>query len=117
MHGDSHGKNDKQHESELLETVEKIRSAEQEYDKVISVAKAKASMIVKMQQEKIAEQNRKAEQDAVSKKNDLIKKGSEKIESEVDSIVSKAKDEAKLISKKSVDKAYLNKLAKELLSS
>ncbi len=116
MHGDSH-KHEKQNDNNVLETVEKIRSAEQEYDKVVSVAKAKATMIVKVQQEKITEQKRKAEQDAVSKKNELIKKGSEKIESDVSTIVSKAKAEAKSLSKKSVDKSFLNKLAKELLSS
>lgn len=117
MHGDSHNHANKANDTKILETVEQIRSAEQDYDKVISVAKAKASMLLKVESEKIAEKKRKANSDAVSKKNELIKKGSEKIEADVSAIVLKAKDEAKSVSRKTLDKNFLNKLAKELLSS
>lgn len=102
---------------EFMKTIKDIRDAEEEYDRLINSAKEKADKIMREAKEKTAEERMKSEEELVAYKNDRLRKGSKDIESEVEKIVEKAKDEGTKVGKKKPESSATSKLVKEFLSS
>lgn len=102
---------------EFMKTIEDIRGAEKEYDRVISQAKEKADRILRNAKETVHEEREKTEEDIVALKDERIRGGSKEIESKVDSMVKKAKAEASQVSKKKVDSKAVTRLVKDFISS
>lgn len=102
--------------SDFMKTVQEIRSAEEEYDHLISEAKQKADAILRKAREQVLKERRKAHDAATAHKNERLKSGSDGIEREVDKILEKAKSEADGIRKKKSDQKFTHSLVKELLN-
>jgi len=99
-----------------MKTVEEIKTAEDEYDQVISEARQKADAILRKAKEQVLKENTKARESATANKNERLKAGSEKIEDEVDKILAKAREEAEIIKKKKVDEKFTTSLVKSILT-
>lgn len=102
---------------EFMKTIKEIRDAEEEYDRLINSAKEKADKILREARERTMEERLKGEEELVAYKNERLRKGSKDIESEVEKIVGKAKEEGEKTSRKKLDAAAAPKLIKEFLSS
>jgi len=102
---------------EFMKTIKEIRDAEEEYDRLINSAKEKADKILREARERTMEERLKNEEGLVAYKNERLRKGSKDIESEVEKIVDKAKEEGGKISKKKPESSAVPKLIKEFLSS
>ncbi|MCI0503295.1 hypothetical protein L0Y65_01130 [Candidatus Micrarchaeota archaeon] len=100
-----------------MKTIKEIRDAEEEYDRLINTAKEKADKILREARERTMEERLKSEEELVAYKNDRLRKGSKDIESEVEKIVEKAKEEGMKIGGKKPESAAVPKLIKEFLSS
>lgn len=102
---------------EFMETVKEIRSAEEEYDRLISAAKEKADRILHKAKETVLEERTRSEEEMVALKNKRLQEGSREIEKAVNGMLEKTKGEAAKISEKKLNKADVAKLAKEFLST
>ncbi|MBU0532146.1 hypothetical protein KKB44_01500 [Candidatus Micrarchaeota archaeon] len=102
---------------EFMKTIEEIRDAEQEYDRIITEAQKRAERILRETKEKIYEEREKSEEQLVAFKNETVRNGSKDIETKVQSTVKKAKDEAEKITHKKLDKKEVSKLVKEFLNT
>lgn len=102
---------------EFMKTIKEIRDAEEEYDRLINSAKEKADKIMREARERTMEERLKSDEELVAYKNERIRKGSKDIESEVEKIVAKAKDEGERMAGKKPESSAVPKLVKEFLSS
>jgi len=100
---------------EFMETVKEIRSAEEEYDRIMNSAKEKADRILRKAKENLLEERTKKEEELVSLKNKKLQDGAKGIEDTVKGMLSKAKEETSKISGKKLDKASVTKIAKDFL--
>jgi vacuolar-type H+-ATPase subunit H len=98
-----------------MKTIKEIRAAEEEYDRLINSAKERADKIMREAKEKTAEERMRGEEGLVEYKNERLRKGSKEIESEVEKILQKAKDEGAKTAKKKPESAMVPKLVKEFL--
>ena len=102
---------------EFVKTIKDIRDAEEEHDRVINSSKDKAERIVREAKERILDERAKSEEEAVAFKNEQIKKGSEGIESEVQKMIKKAREDGAKISTKDLGEPAIAKLVKDFLGS
>jgi vacuolar-type H+-ATPase subunit H len=102
---------------EFVKTVEDIRNAEDEYDRLINSAKENAEKTVRQARETAQDERTKLEEEIVSFKNEQLRKGSEGIESQVQKLVKKAHEDAAKISRKTLDAPAISKLVKDFLGS
>ncbi len=102
---------------EFVKTVKEIKNAEEEYDRLINSAKEKAGKIVREAREKSLDERTRAEEEIVGLKDEQLRKGSEAIESEVQELVKKAREEASSTGKKSMNAQAVSKLVKDFLGS
>ncbi|MBS3068645.1 hypothetical protein J4450_08115 [Candidatus Micrarchaeota archaeon] len=101
--------------SNFMETIDSIRSAEQEADKIVKEAKEKADEILRKAKENISKMKTETEENCVSLKNSRLQNGRSAIEKEVESVIKKARQEADgLKSKKLLDKE-LSDILKSIL--
>lgn len=102
---------------EFIKTIKEIRDAEEEYDRLINSAKEKADKTMREAKEQISHQRMDNEQKITAYKNECLQDGSKKIETEVEKIISKAKDDGSKITKKKMEAAVVSKFVKEFLTS
>jgi vacuolar-type H+-ATPase subunit H len=102
---------------EFMRTIKEIRDAEEEYDRLIHSAKERADKIMREAKERIQAEHMKSEEEAVSFKDERIRKGNKEIDSEVGNILGSAKDEAGRIGKKKADSQTVSRLVKDFLGS
>lgn len=100
---------------EFVKTVNEIRKAEEEQERLILSAKEKSNAIVRDARENAQKERLKTEEEIVAFKNAQLHKGSEAVEAEVQKILKKAKDEGAGIGKKGVNAPAVSRLVKELL--
>jgi vacuolar-type H+-ATPase subunit H len=100
-----------------MKTIKEIRDAEEEYDRLINSAKEKADKIMREARERTMDERRKSDEEITAYKNDRLRKGSKDIESEVEKIVAKAKDEGEKVGKKKPEASAVPKLVKDFLGS
>ena len=94
--------------SNFMGTIEDIRSAEQQAEKLIKEAKEKADNTLRKAKENIAKMKSETEESCVSLKNDRLQQGRAGIEKEVQSVLKKASQEAEQFkNKKLSDKEFL----------
>ncbi len=102
-------------EPEFIKTIGEIRGAEEEHDRLIMEAKEKADRILREAKEKIADEKASTSEKIVQLKNERLREGNKAIESKVQTLVKKAKDDSSKISKKSLGKPAVSKLVKDFL--
>lgn len=101
---------------EFMKTVKEIKTAEEEYDRLIIAAKEKADAIVRKARESTLEERSKREDMTVALKNKQLQEGAKEIEGLVQKMIAKAKEEADKLSKKKLERLTVSKLAKDFLS-
>ncbi|MFH1520024.1 MAG: hypothetical protein ABID61_00090 [Candidatus Micrarchaeota archaeon] len=102
---------------EFIKTIQEIRDAEEEYDRLINSAKEKADKIMREAKEQISNQRMTNEQSITTYKNERLQDGSSEIETKVEEILSKAKDDGSKITKKKVEFVVVSKFVKEFLAN
>lgn len=102
---------------QFMKTIEDIRNAEKEYDSTLSKANEKAERIMRDAKERVHDEREKTEKEITEMKNDKVRKGSKGIETDVQKIVDKAKEEAKGINSKKVNTKDVSKLVSDFLGS
>jgi len=102
---------------EFMKTIEEIRSAEEEYDRIIKKAQKESEKILRDAKEKMHEEREKTQESIVEFKNEKIRSGSKEIEGKVESMVKKGKDEGDKIGKKKLAKNDVSKLVKNFISN
>ena len=102
---------------EFIKTVKEIKDAEQKYDRLVTAAKEKADSILRKAKGTIADEQRKASEELVKRKNERLRAGSKEIENTVNNMIRKAKGEAAKTSSKKLPAAAVSKLVKDFLSS
>lgn len=102
---------------EFIKTIGEIKSAEEEYDRLILEAKEKADRVMREAKEKVADERAKNSDNIVKYKNEQLRAGSSEIESEVKELIDKAKKESSKVSGKKLTPAAVGKLVKEFLGN
>jgi len=102
--------------SNFMETIEDIRSAEQQAERIIKEAKEKADDTLRKAKENIAKMKSETEESCVSLKNDRLQKGRAGIEKGIESILKKTRQDAEQFKNKKLSDKELLDLLKTLLS-
>ena len=102
--------------SVIMKTVEEIKSAEDEYDQVVSQAKEKADSILRKAKEEIADEKASVKDEMTEYKNEKLKAGKNDIEKDVKKTIENAKDGAETISKKKLGKPKVLSIGKSFMS-
>lgn len=102
---------------EFVKTVNEIRKAEEEQERLILSAKEDAGRILREARENAQKERLRTEEELVALKNSQIQKGSDEIEAEVQKILKKARDDCTGLAKKSVSMQAIGKIVKDLLGS
>jgi vacuolar-type H+-ATPase subunit H len=100
---------------EFVKTVNEIRKAEEEQERLILSASEEAKKIVHEARESAQRERLKMEEELVAFKNSQLRKGSEEVEAEVQKILKKAKDDCAGLGKKGVSAQAIGKIVKDLL--
>ncbi len=102
---------------EFMKTVNEIKDAEEQHDRIINAAKEKADGLVREAKERILDETRKSDEAIISFKNDSLRKGSKEIEDAVAKITEHAKENGEKLGKKRVDTQTVSKIVKDFLNS
>ncbi|MBI5228112.1 hypothetical protein HY988_05975 [Candidatus Micrarchaeota archaeon] len=102
---------------DFAKTVTEIKTAEEDYDKIIVQAKEKAAAIASKNSEQIADGKKKSSEEMVLLKNSRLSAGMKEIEKSVQKTIQKAKEDGEKVSKKELSSDEIAKIAKEFLSS
>jgi vacuolar-type H+-ATPase subunit H len=102
---------------EFIKTIGEIKSAEEEYDRLILEAKGKADHVLREAKEKVAEERAKNSDNIVKYKNEQLRAGSNEIEAEVKELIGKAKKGSSNVSGKKLAPAAVGKLVKDFLNN
>ena len=101
---------------DFIKTIDEIKGAEQEHERVINKARDDADKILIEAKEIANEERMKTSKEVVAFKNESLKSGRKKIEQKVEQMLKKAKEESQEISKKKLDSASISKLVKAFIS-
>ena len=101
---------------DFVKTVREIRSAEEDYDRLIAEAKEKAVSISTKAMENVADIRKKSSEELVMLKNSRLNAGMKDLEKTVQKTVQKAKEDGEKISKKELSSDEIAKIAKEFLN-
>ena len=105
-----------QDDSSFMQTVDKVRSAEQQAERTLKEANEKAEQIAKKSKDAIAKIKTETEEAGVSLKNDMLKKGREEIEKEVDATLKKTKKDVEQLRNPKFSEKELAEFVKLMLS-
>lgn len=108
---------DKSNPPEFMKTVDEIRTAEAQYDHIISSAREKADFIIRKAKETVMEERRKREESLVSYKTTRLQAGAKEIDASIEKTIVSAKESAAKTSKKRLVQSVLIQLAKDFISS
>jgi vacuolar-type H+-ATPase subunit H len=103
-------------DSDFMKTVDEIRSSEEQADRIKADAKEKSEQILKKAKESVLKIRNETEEEVVKLKNKLLKAGKDKIESEVEEILSGARTEADGFKKEKLKDSEILSLLKETIS-
>ncbi len=103
-----------EHTEKIMGTIEDIRSAEQQAEKLIKEAKEKADDVLRKAKENIAKMKSETEESCVSLKNDRLQQGRAGIEKEVQILLKKTSQDAEDFEKNLSDKE-LSEILKYIL--
>ncbi|MBI5047041.1 hypothetical protein HZC07_04920 [Candidatus Micrarchaeota archaeon] len=104
-------------QSDVMETVKKIKAAEDEYEKLVSAAKQNAESIIKKAKDSALEERAKTHESAVKLKNDRLQQGVKQIDSAISHVLDKTKSDADKLRKKTLDSEKIQMIAKNFLAS
>jgi len=102
--------------SVIMKTVGEIRTAEEQYDKIISDAKSKSDSILRKAREEIADENAKMKEEITKFKNEKLRSGKSGIEKDVGKTIDKAKSDAETVKSKKMNKTKLLAIGKSFMS-
>lgn len=106
----------KDDQSEFMKTVDEIRRAEAAAEKIRAEAKEKADDVLKKAKEIVMKIKQETSENCVQEKNKHIQKGKERIDQEVELLLSKAKAEADAVREKRLKPAHVAELFNNFLS-
>ncbi|HIH22539.1 TPA: hypothetical protein HA238_02320 [Candidatus Micrarchaeota archaeon] len=107
----------KDDQSEFMKTVDEIRRAESAAEKIRTDAKEKADDVLKKAKETVMKIKQETSENCVQEKNKHIQKGKERIDQEVELLLSKAKAESDAVREKRLKQAHVVELFNNFLSS
>ncbi|MEK6979766.1 MAG: hypothetical protein AABW86_06085 [Candidatus Micrarchaeota archaeon] len=107
----------KDDQSEFMKTVDEIRHAETSAEKIRADAKEKADDVLKKAKETVMKIKQETSENCVQEKNKHLQKGKERIDQEVELLLSKAKAEADAVREKRIKQAQVSELFDTFLSS
>lgn len=102
--------------SNFMHAIDSIKSAEQETDRIIKEANEKSDLIAKKSKENIAKIKIETENNMVSLKNDLLQKGRDYIEKEVDAIIKKARKDSEIYKDKKLSDRERSEILNDIFS-
>ena len=110
MHG-----NQINEQTNFMETIDQIKKAEEETEKIKNAAREKADQILRKGKESAMKAESETEKEITELKNSIFRKGSDDVEKEIGKILDKAKHEAEEIKTQSIDKKQLSSILKSSL--
>ena len=102
--------------SSFMKTIEEIKDSEQQADNILKDAKEQADDTLKKAKERVAKMRSEQEERATMIKNDLLKRGKDDIEKEVNLTLKKANQDAAVLKSKKLSDKDFSSLLDEIIS-